>query len=167
MLPVGVVLCMLCQYWISLPLAAIIITCLLQGVAGVLQRLLFIIPAGLVGANRDSGASCPYWWLHYTIHPRHVLWVCSLTILRAALFWWCCPAEGNQGLPEQGEMWCYRLGSGSYSRSAAWQMTLRYFAKGPCKAHWWCICRGAQESIWYQCEKPPQICTEPPQPWTL
>ena len=31
-------------------------------------------------------------------------------------------------MPEHGEMWLYRLGSGSYSQNAAWQMALRCFA---------------------------------------
>ena len=35
-------------------------------------------------------------------------------------------------------------------------MALRCFAKCPCEAHWWGICRGAQEAIWHHGEKLPR-----------
>ena len=55
--------------------------------------------------------------------------------MQAAPSWWHCPAERNQGLSEHGEVWRYRLGSGSYPQNATWQMALRCFAKCPCTAH--------------------------------
>ena len=130
--------------------------CLLQGVAGILQEFLPIYPAGLGGAHQDSGAACPYWWLHGPINPKYGLWGCSLAILQAVTFWQHCPAVGNQGLLEHGEVWRYCLGSGCYPRNVAWKMTQRCFTKCPCRAHWWGICRGAQEVIWRHCEKLPR-----------
>ena len=41
----------------------------------------------------------------------------------------------------RGEVWRYRRGSGNFPRNDAWQMALRYFAKCPCRAHRWGICR--------------------------
>ena len=70
--------------------------------------------------------------------------------------WRRCPTEGNQGLPKHSELWHYHLGSRSYPRNAAWQMTPRCFVECPCRAHWWGICRGAQEAIGYHCEKLPR-----------
>ena len=125
--------------------------CLLQVIARVLLGFLPIYPIGHGGAHQDSGAGCPYWWLHGPIHPKYVLWGCSLAILQAAPSWWRCPAEGNQGQPEQGEEWCYRLGS--YPRNAAWQLALKCFTKCPCRAHQWGVCRGAPKAIWHHYEK--------------
>ena len=85
--------------------------------------------------------------LHSTIHPKYILWGCSLAILQSAPFGWRFPAEANQGRSEHGEVWHYRLGRGSYHRNAVWQMALRCFAKCSCRAHWWGICRGAKEAI--------------------
>ena len=65
------------------------------------------------------------------------------------------------------QAWRCRLGSSSYPRNAAWKMAQRYFAPCPCRAHWWRICRGAQEAIWCQCEKFPRCYTEPPSTWAL
>ena len=59
-------------------------------------------------------AGCLYCWLPGPIHPKYILWSCSLAILQVAPSWWRCPAEGNQVLPEQGDVWRYRTGSGSY-----------------------------------------------------
>ena len=129
--------------------------CLLQGIAGVLQGFLPIHPSGLCAAHQHSGTGCPYWWLHGPIHPKYVLWGCSLAILQAAPSWWRCSAEWNQGLSEHGGV-AYHLGSGNYPRNAAWQMSLRCFTKCPCRAHQWSICRGAQETVWYHCEKFPR-----------
>ena len=104
---------------------------LLHGVAGVLQIFLPIYLAGLGGGHHESGADCPYWWLHGLIHPKYVRWGCILAIMQAAPSWWHCPADENQGLSEQSEMWHHSLGSGDYPRKAAWQMALRCFAKSP------------------------------------
>ena len=133
----------------------VIVACLLQGVADVLQGFLPIYPAGFGEANQDSGAGYPYWWLHGPINPKYILWGCSPVILQAAQSWWCCSTEGNQGLPEYGEVCCYRLGSGSYPWNAAWQMALRCFAKCHCRAHQWDT-RGLQEAIWHHIEKSPR-----------
>ena len=130
--------------------------CLLQGVAGILQGFLPIYPEGLGRAHQDSGAGCPYWWLHCPIHPKYILWGCSVGILQAAPSWWHWPVEGNQGLPEHGEGLHYRLGIGSHPRNAVWQMALRCFTKCPCRAHWWGICRGAQQAIQHHCDKLPR-----------
>ena len=110
--------------------------CLLQGVASVLEGFLPIYSAQLGGTHQDSGAvvhtgDCTT----HPIHPKYVLWGCSLVILQAAPSWGRCLAEGNQGLPEHSEVWCYRLGSGSYSAKCY---------------------RGAQEAIWHHCEKLPR-----------
>ena len=91
--------------------------------------------------------------VHGPIHPKCDLWGCSLAILQAALSWWCCPAEGNQGLPEQGKVWRYCLDIGSCPRNATWQTALKCFTKYPCRAHQWGICQGAQEAIWHHYEK--------------
>ena len=131
-------------------------TCLLQGIGGILQGFQLIYPAGLGGAHRDSGAVCPYWWLYAPIHPKYVLWGCSLAILQAAPSWWHCPVEGTQRQPEHGEVWRYHLGSSSYPWNAAWQMTQRCFAICLLKAHQGGICRGAQEVIWHHCERLPR-----------
>ena len=157
MLPVDVVWCMLGEYRVFPHLAAIIVVaCLLQGVADGLREFLPIYLAGLGRDHQDSGAGCPYWWLHGPIHPKYVIWVCSLAILRAAPSFWRCPAEGNQGLPEHSEVWRCRLGSDSYPRNAAWQMARKFFTKCPSRAHRWGICRGAQEAIGHHWEKLPR-----------
>ena len=39
--------------------------------------------------------------------------ICSLVILQAAPSWWRCHADEKQGLPEHGEVWHNRLGSGN------------------------------------------------------
>ena len=70
------------------------------------------------------GAGCPYWWLHGPIYLKHVLWGHSLAILQAAPSWWYCLAEGNQGLPEHGDVWRYHLGNGNYLWNGAWQVAL-------------------------------------------
>ena len=62
-----------------------------------------------------------------------------------------------EGLPEHREVWRYGLGSGSYPRNAAWKMALRCFAKCPCTAYQWGICRGAQEAIWHHCKMLPRL----------
>ena len=90
-----------------------------------------IYPAGLGGAHQDSRAGCQNWCSQGPIHPKYALWGYSLAILQVAPFWWRCPAVGNQGLPKHGEVWRYRLGSGSYSRNDAWQMALGGFANSP------------------------------------
>ena len=87
---------------------------------------------------------------------QYVLWGCSLAILQAALSWWRCPAAGNQGLPEHGELRRYHFGSSSYPQNATCQMTLRCFTKCPCKAHLQGIWKGAQEAIWHLCDKLPR-----------
>ena len=115
-----------------------------------------IYPAGHGGAHQNSGEGCAYWRLHIPINPKYVLWSCSLAILQAAPSWWRCPVEEIQGLSKYGEVWRYRLGSGSYHRNTAWQMALSCFAKCPCRAHWCGICRGGQEVTWHHCEKPPR-----------
>ena len=124
--------------------------------AGVLQGFLPIYPTGLSGAHQDSGVGCPYWWLQGLIHPKYVLWGCSLVILQTAPSWWRCPAEGYQGLPKHGQVWRYRLGSGNYQRNVVWQIALRCFTKCLCRAHWWGIFWGAPEAIWYHREKLPR-----------
>ena len=58
--------------------------------------------------------------------------------------------------PEHVEVWRYHLGSSYYHLNAAWQMTLRCFAKCPCRAHQWGICWGAHKTIWHHCEKLPR-----------
>ena len=103
---------------------------LLQCIAGILQGFLPIYPVGLGVAQQDCGAGCPCWWLHSPIHPKYVLWGCSLAILQAAPSYWHCFAEGNQGLPEHGEVWRYHLWSSSYPRNVVWQKALS-FAKCP------------------------------------
>ena len=123
MLPVGIFLCMLGQYLVFPPLAAIIAA----GCRGMLD------PAGLGGAHQNSGVGCSYWWLHGPIHPIYVLWGCSLAILQAAPSWWRCPAERNQGQPKVVEVWHYGLGSGSYPRNVAWQMALSCLVKAMVK----------------------------------
>ena len=94
--------------------------------------------------------------LHCIIHPKYVLWGYSLAILQAAPPRWRYPPEGNQGLPDLGGVWRYCLGNGSYPRNSVCQMTLRCFAKCPCRTHRWSICRGAQEAKWHHCEKLPR-----------
>ena len=83
----------------------------------------------------SSSRTCQYWWLHDPIHSKYVLWGCSLAILQAAPSWWHCLAEGNQGLPERGEVLCYRFGSGSHPQNTDWKMALRCFAECPCRDH--------------------------------
>ena len=133
MLPVGVVLCRLGQYRVFPPLTAIIATRRRGMLATRRCRrssgILPIYPAGLGGVHQESGAGCPYWWLHGLIHPKYALWGCSLAILQAAPSRWRCPDEGNQGLPEQCAVCRYRRGSCSYPRNAAWQRALRCFTK--------------------------------------
>ena len=145
-LPVGTVLCMPGQYWVFPPLG--VVACLLQGVAAVLKGFLLLYPAKHGGAHQDFGAGCPYWWLHGPIHPKYA-------ILQAASSWWRCPVKRNQRLPEHGEVWHYRLGSGSYPRNAAWQMILSCFAKCPCRAQRWGICLRARGAIGPHYEKLP------------
>ena len=88
--------------------------CLLQGVAGVLQEFLPIYPAGTGGAHKDFVKDCLYGLLHGPIHPKYIPYGCSLAILQAAPSWSHCIAEENQGLSQQGEVWRYHPGSGSY-----------------------------------------------------
>ena len=147
LLLVGVVLCMPGQHRVLPPLAAIIAT----KRRGMLAARSCRCSTGIC-AHLSSRAGFPYWWLHSPIHPKYIPWGCSLTILQAALSWWHCLAEGNQGLPEHGEVWRYRLGRGSYSRNVVWQMALRCFTKCPYRAHWWSICGGAQDESWHHCE---------------
>ena len=145
MLPVGVVLCMPGQYLDFPPLVAII-AARRRMLATRRCRCSTGISAHL--SSRPWRRSpwfwggCPYWWLHGPIHPKYALWGCSLAILHAAPSCWNCEAEGNQGLPQHGEVWCYHLGSGSYSRKTAWRMALRCFAKCSCRAHPGGICQG-------------------------
>ena len=144
MLLFGMVLCMSDQYRVFSPLAVIIAARLHDILAArLLQGFLPIYLAGLGVAHQDSGAGCPYWWLHGPIHPKYVLWGCTLAILQAAPSRWHCPAEWNKGLPEHGDVWCYRPGSSNYSRKASLQMALSCFAICPCRAYWWGICWGA------------------------
>ena len=145
MLPLGVVLSMLGQYRVFLPIAAILASWHAYYKASQVFYRDFcpFIQQGIGGAHEDSGPGCQYWWLHGPIYPKYVPWGCSLVILQAVPSVWRCPAEENQELPEHSEVWHYRLGSGSYTRNAAWRMALRCFRKCPCGAH----CRRAQEAI--------------------
>ena len=108
-----------------------VVACLLQGIAAALQGFLPIYPAGFGGAHQDAGAVCLYWCLHGPINSKYNWWGWSLTILQAAPPRWRCPAERNQGLPEHGEAWRFRFGSGSYPWNAFRQQALRCFAKCP------------------------------------
>ena len=162
MLSVCVVLCMPSQYQVFPPLAAIIAA----RRRGVLQIFLPIFPAGLGGAHHESGVGCPYWWLHGPIHPKYILWGCSLAILQAAPSWWRYPAEVNQWLPGHSEVWCYRLDSGSFYRNAAWQIALRFSQNAPACSPVMCLSESTRRdlaTLW----KAPQTCTEPPWAWTL
>ena len=132
----------------------------------VFQSLAAIIAAmhlGLLGTRRcrrftgiSVQLSCRAWWssprfwagcpcclLHSPIHPKYVLWDYSLATLQAAPSWRHRPAEGNQGLPEHGEVWRYRLGSGSYHPKLCLADCTKVFRKMPitCRAHRWGICR--------------------------
>ena len=105
-----------------------VVACLLQGIAGVLQGLLHIYSSGLGGAHQDSGVGCPFWWLHGPIHPNmfygvavFFLFFAGCSILVMLPCW--RKSRTNQG-----------LGSSSYPKSAALQMTLRWLAKCPCRA---------------------------------
>ena len=157
MLPVGVVLCILGQYGVFPPLAAIFASRCRSILATRRCRRSTGISAHLSSrawrSAPNSGADCPYWRLHDPIHPKYALWDCSQAILKVAPSWWRRLAEGNQGLPEHGEVWHYRHGRENYPRNAAWQMALRCLTKCPCRAHRWGICWGAQEAIWHHCEK--------------
>ena len=73
------------------------------------------------------------------------------------------PCWRKPRISEHGEVWHYRLGSGSYPRNVAWQMALRCFAKCPCRARRRGICRGAQEAIWHHYEKVPRRVPNHPQ----
>ena len=157
MLPVDVVLCMLGQYRVFPPLALIMATRL----HGMLATRRCRCSTGIF-AHLSSRAwrSSPIFWGGLSIlmiarlkSSQIFLWGCSLAILPAAQSWGHCLAEGNIGLPEQGEVWRYHLGSGSYPRNIAWQMALRCFAKCPCRANRSGFCQGAHEMIWHHCEK--------------
>ena len=148
MLPVGVVLCMPGQYRVFPPLA-VIIAARRRGMLAIWRcRRSTRISAHL--SSRAWGSS-PRFWGGFSI----------LVIVRPNSFQICfmglqsghLAGCSTTGLPEHGEVWRYRLGSGRYPRNAAWQIALRCFAKRPCRAHWWCICRGVQEAIWHHCEK--------------
>ena len=128
MLPVGVVLCMLGKYRVFPPLAVIIAArrrCMLTARC-------YMRSAG-ISAHLSSRAwrNSPRFWGGMSIlviaRPNSSQ-ICSM---QAAWSWWRCPDERNQGLPEHGEVWCYRLGSGSYPWNEAWQMALRYFTNAP------------------------------------
>ena len=116
MLPVGVVLCMLNQYWVFPPLAAIITArrrgmlptrrCRRSTGISIQQHLSSRAFTKILGR-----ISILVW--HSPIHPKYVLWGWSLMILQAAQSWWCCLAEGNQGLPEHGGVLRYQRGSGN------------------------------------------------------
>ena len=164
MLPVGVVLCIPCQYQVFPPLGVIIAARHRDMLATRHCRHFTGISAHL---SSRAWWSSPRFWGGLSIHPKYFLWGCSLVIFQAALFRWCWSAEENQGIPEHGEVWRYRIGSGSYPRNAAWQMALRGFAKCPCRAHWSGISQGAKEAKEAPLLKAPQMCTEPPPAWTL
>ena len=77
-------------------------------------------------------------------------------IKQAASSLWHCPAEKNQGLPEHGDVWRYRLVSGSYPQNAACQMALGCFTKCSWRARQWGVCRATPEVIWHHCAKLPK-----------
>ena len=101
--------------------------------------ILPIYPAGLDEAHHDSWAVCSYCWLHGPIHPKYVLWGCSLAILVKLLH------LGDALLKEIKNYPKYCLANST-----------KLFAKYPCRAHRWGIRRGAQEAIWHHCEKLPR-----------
>ena len=139
MLPVGVVLCMLGQYRV-LPHVAAIIDARRHGMIATMH------------CRRSTGISAHLssmaWWsstmfwgrlsiMMISPHNSSQLW--SMGLQSGDLV--CCSIlvmllrEGNQVLPEHSEVWCNRLGSGSYPRNAAQQMTLRCFEKYRCRTH--------------------------------
>ena len=118
---------------------------LLQRVAGVLQGFLSYIQQRLAELTKFLGR---------VVHTGDCTAQFIPNIfLQTAPSWWRCPAEGNQGLPEHGWVWRYRLCSSGYPRNDAWQMALRCFAKCSWRAHRLGICREPQEAIWHHCEK--------------
>ena len=121
-LPVGVVLCMLGQYWVFPPLAAIIVARCHGMLATRRCKRSTRVSSHLFSRgwwnSPNSGAvvhtgDCTT----HPIHPKYVLWGCSLVILQAAPSWGWCLAEGNQGLSQHSEVWRHRIGSGSYSQN--------------------------------------------------
>ena len=136
------VLCILGQYRVFQPLAAIIAA--RRRVMFATRRCrhstgIFAHSSGGLDSHKYTGVGYQYCWWHGPIHPKYVLWVCSLGILQAAPSWWRCPAEGDQVLPQHGDVWRYCLVSSNCPQNAARKMALRYFAKCPCSAHWWGI----------------------------
>ena len=91
MLPVGVVLCMPGQHWVFPPPTAII-PARSHGMLDIRRCKC----STWISAHLSSRAwrSSPRFWgrlfTHGPIHPKHVLWVCSLAILQAAPSWWRC-----------------------------------------------------------------------------
>ena len=129
MLPVGVVLCMMGQYWVYPPLAVII-------------------------ATRRRGMLATMHCRHSTGISAHL----SIRAWRSSpRFWGGLSILGYQGLPKHCEVWSYCLGSGSYYRNAAWQMALRCFAKCPWELTGKVSVRGHQERFIITVKSSPDV----------
>ena len=163
MLLVGVVVCMLGQYWVFPPLATIIAA----RRRGILATRRCKHSTG-ISAHLSSMAcwSSPRLWGGLStlmIHPKYVLWVCSLAIFQAAPSSWRCPAEENQRLHKHCEVWGYRLGNCScclsngtkvFHKNAPVVLTRELFV-------------GDHNRRFAKLWKAPQTCNKPPPTWTL
>ena len=115
MLPVGVVLCMLGQHWVFPPLVALIAA----RCRGIQATRRYRCSTG-ISAHLSSRAELTK-ILGHVVHTGdctaqfipNMFYTVAVMIVKAAPSWWRCPAEGNQGLLDHGEVWSF-LGSGSY-----------------------------------------------------
>ena len=158
MQPIGVVLCIPCQYRVSLPMAAIIAT-RHRGMRAA-RRCRRSTGISAHSSSRSWGSSPRFWgglsilviaWpnssqICYKVLQSGDLAGCPILVTLPS---WR-KSRTNRG------RWAVALSplvSSRYARCAARQMALRCFAKCPCRAHWWCtcICRGAKEAFWHHC----------------
>ena len=133
MLPVGVVLCMRDQYWVFLPLAAIIAT----GHHGMLVTMRCRHSTG-ISAHLPSSPwrRSPIFWgglsilvIAQPIHPKYVLWGCKSGDLAGCSMLMTLPCWRKSRTTPSWWGVAYHLVSGSCPWKAAWQMVLRYFAQ--------------------------------------
>ena len=132
--------------------------CLLQAFTSILQGFLPIYPTRLGGAHQHSGAVVHTGDFTTQFIPTMF---CGVTVWRS----YRLLHHGDVALLKEIKdfpswvrySFIVLVAVVIYPRNTAWQIALRCFAKCPCRAHWWGICRGAHEAIWHQCEKLPRL----------